>query len=84
VLRRHEQAQHARLHKKLRVDGPEGAGRVTVALDIVPDDDDPYAVLSATDDAGESLASVRVAADFRLNEASASRWVENGFRKPGG
>jgi hypothetical protein len=84
VLRRHEQAQQARLHKKLRVDGPEGAGRVTIALDIVPDDDDPYAVLSAADEAGESLASVRVPADFRLTEASAGRWVENGFRKPGG
>ena len=84
VVRRHEQALHARLHKQLRVDGPEGMGRITVTLDIVPDDDDPYAVLSAQDEAGESLASVRVAADYRLNEASASRWVENGFQRPRG
>ena len=84
VLRRHEQQLQSRLHKQVRVDAPEGSeGRITVALDIVPDDDDPYAVLSATDEAGASLASVRVAADYRLNEASASAWVANGFRKPG-
>jgi hypothetical protein len=81
VLRRHEQQLHARLHKQVRVDGPDG--RITVALDIVPDEDEPYAVLSATDAAGESLASVRVAADHRFNETTASAWVAQGFGRPG-
>jgi len=81
VLRRHEQQLHARLHKQVRVDRPDG--RVTVALDIVPDEDEPYAMLSATDAAGESLASVRVRADYWLSDASASAWVEQGFGRPG-
>jgi len=58
-------------------------GRLRVTLDIVPDDDDPHALLAAHDAAGERLAEVRVGAGFRLNAASAAAWVENGFRKPG-
>ena len=80
VLRRHEQQLHARLHKRLTVAAQ--AGTITVMLDIVPDDDDAYAVLSASDVAGEPLASVRVAAGFRLDAASASAWIESGFNKP--
>lgn len=37
------------------------SARVTVCLDIVPDDDNPSATLSAQDEAGELLAQVRVA-----------------------
>jgi len=81
VIRRHEQQLHARLHKSVKVDD-SAAGRVEVLLDIVPDDDDPYAVLSARDAAGEQLAQVRVAASFRLDERSAAAWVESGFERP--
>ena len=41
VLRRHEQQLHATLHKSLRLDTANGP--LAVTLDIVPDDDDPYA-----------------------------------------
>jgi hypothetical protein len=56
---------------------------VLVTLDIVPDEDDPHAVLAAQDPYGETLASLRVKPDFRLTTASASAWIEDGFRKPG-
>ena len=80
VLRRHEQQLHAQLHKSLRVDTPDG--RLEVLLDIVPDEDNPYALLSARDEHGEQIAQVRVPANFRLSESSASAWVENEFRRP--
>ena len=80
VLRRHEQALHAKLHKNVRVSTDDGP--VTVKLDIVPDEDDAYAILAAVDQYGEELASVRVRPDFKLTPGSASDWIENGFRKP--
>ena len=80
VLRRHEQQLQAQMHQHVVVDGD--AGRITVTLDIVADDDDPYAVLSATHAAGDTLAQVRVSAGFRLNTGSASRWIADEFRRP--
>ena len=58
------------------------SGRVTVLLDIVPDDDNPYATLSAQDEGGDTLAEVRVAAGFVLNRHTAQAWVDAGFEKP--
>jgi hypothetical protein len=80
VLRRHEQQLHAQLHKSLFVGS--ASGRVNVTLDIVPDEDDPHALLTAHDAAGGTLARVRVAAGFKLSAASAGAWVDDGFRKP--
>ena len=80
VLRRHEQQRAAQLHRETEVDTPEG--RVTVTLDIVPDDDDPYAMLAARDVSGTELARQRVSAGWRLTGASAARWVEAGFPRP--
>jgi hypothetical protein len=81
VLRRHEQQLHAQLHRSLYLMGANG--RVNVTLDIVPDDDDPHAILAAFDADGEPLARVRVAATYKLNQASGLAWIENEFRKPG-
>ena len=80
VLRRHEQHLAAQLHRETEVDTPEG--RVTVTLDIVPDEDDPYATLAAHDVFGTSLASQRVSAGYRLTAAAAARWVEAGYPRP--
>jgi hypothetical protein len=80
VLRRHEQALHAKLHKNVRVTTDDGP--VTVKLDIVPDEDDAYAILAAVDQYGDELASVRVRPDFKLTATSATDWIESGFRKP--
>ena len=80
VLRRHEQQLHSQLHKSLVVHGE--VGRLTITLDIVPDEDDPHALLGAIDAWGESLAQVRVSAGFHLTSASAGKWIAAGFRKP--
>ncbi|WP_420997794.1 hypothetical protein ACKI2N_020700 [Cupriavidus sp. 30B13] len=80
VLRRHEQQLHAMLHKSVLVD--TDTARIAVTLDIVPDEDNPYAVLRARDELGEELAQVRVSPAFRLSKASAAAWIENEYRRP--
>ena len=80
VVRRHEQQLHALLHKsvKLSMDGDS----IEVALDITPDDDAPYAVLSAHDRFGEYLGRVTVDAGFKLNDRTAEAWVRQGYKAP--
>ncbi|CAB3745676.1 hypothetical protein [Paraburkholderia humisilvae] len=80
VLRRHEQQLHAQLHKQVWVDTADD--RISVTLDIVPDDDDPHALLAAENASGETLANVRVAPTFKLSTRSASDWIESGYAKP--
>jgi sulfur carrier protein ThiS len=79
-VRRHEQQLHAELHQSVTVTA--ASARVTVNLDIVPDEDNPYATLSAYDEVGDLLAEVRTAASFKLSRASAERWAASNFEKP--
>ncbi len=79
-VRRHEQQLHASLHQSITVSA-RGA-RVTVSLDIVPDEDNPHAVLRAEADDGQELAQLRVAASFKLTRASATAWAESDFAPP--
>ncbi len=81
VLRRHEQQAAAERHRSVTVSA--AAGRVTVRLDIVADDDEPYAVLSAFDATGDELARVKVEAGFRLDARTASAWIDRDFARPG-
>jgi hypothetical protein len=81
VLRRHEQQLHAQLHKKITVD-VQGTS-YSITLDIVPDEDEPYALLAAHDTEGAQLAQVQVAPTFKLNRDTATAWVNNDFRRPG-
>lgn len=80
VLRRHEQQLHATLHKSVWVQA--ASGRVQVTLDIVPDEDDAHALLTALDAGGGQIAQVRVAAGHKLNSSTAAAWVDGGFAKP--
>lgn len=80
VLRRHEQQLHAMLHKSTVVS--TGGAELKVTLDIVPDEEHPYALLSAFDEVGERIAQVRVAASFKLSPDSAATWIANEFRAP--
>jgi len=80
VLRRHEQQLHAQLHRSTVVTTADGQLKVT--LDIVPDEDHPYALLTAIDEMGERVAQSRVEPTFKLSPASAMAWVENDFRAP--
>src|SRR3978361_1060982 len=68
VIRRHEQAVHAAMHKQFQVATDDG--RVLVTLDIVPDEFDPHALLAAQDEFGEQIAQVKVRPDFKLTMAS--------------
>ena len=79
-VRRSEQQLHATLHQSVMVNGQNG--RVTVFLDIVPDEDNPYAMLSAQDEGGEVLTEVRVAAGFKLNRQTAQAWVDAEWAQP--
>ena len=83
-VRRSEQQRHAELHQSLevtaRIVGQDT--RVTVSLDITPDEENPSAQLSATDDGGDLLAQLKVPPSFKLNRASAVAWAEGGFVKP--
>ncbi|WBX90597.1 hypothetical protein [Achromobacter mucicolens] len=81
VLRRHEQQLHATLHKSVKIDAAEG--RLTVKLDIVPDEDEPYATLSAYDELGEQLAQIRVPPTYKLNVQRAWDWAAGGFGREG-
>jgi hypothetical protein len=80
VIRRHEQALHAAMHKQFQI--ATDTGRVLVTLDIVPDEFDPHALLAAQDEFGEQIAQVKVRPDFKLTMASAGAWVDNEYRKP--
>ena len=78
---RHEQQRRAMLHKEVTVQGEDDQD-VSVTLDIVPDEFEPYAQLKAFDPYGELLAEAKVSAGFKLNKASAERWVASGFERP--
>lgn len=80
VLRRHEQHLYALLHKNITVSTEDGP--VEVRLEIVPDDYEPHAILSAHDALDAMLAEVRVNAAFKLDRRSAAAWVESGFLPP--
>ncbi len=79
-VRRHEQQLHAELHRSVTVTA--NSQRVTVLLDIEPDEENPSAVLTAQREDGQRLAQIKVAPSFNLNRASATAWAENDFAKP--
>jgi hypothetical protein len=76
-VRRHEQQLHATLHRQIEI--AHAGGRVSVTLDIDPDEENPSALLRATDAAGEVLGEAPVSPCFKLTRASASAWAEAGF-----
>ena len=80
VIRRHEQALHAAMHKQFHVTAD--AGRVLVTLDIVPDEFDPHALLAAQDEFGEQIAQLKLRPDFKLTMAVATSWVAAEYAKP--
>ncbi len=83
-VRRHEQQLHASLHQSITITCSATAARITVLLDIVPDEEHPHAMLSAEDVQGEQLAQFQVAPSFKLSRTSAQAWADGGFAKPAG
>ncbi len=80
VVRRHEQHLQALHHKTEWVETERG--RVLVKLDVVVDEDDPHALLSAQDAEGQQFAKWRVGAGYKLNARSALAWAEKEFARP--
>lgn len=78
---RQEQQLRAAHHQSITVNAQSGQLRVT--LEIVPDEDDPHALLRAHAADDDLLAQVRVGPGFKLSRASANAWIADGFRKPG-
>jgi hypothetical protein len=76
-VRRHEQQLHATLHQQIEI--THGGERVTVSLDIEPDEENPSATLRALDASGDLLAQVRVPPSYKLTRASAGAWAEAGY-----
>ncbi|MBA3774499.1 MAG: hypothetical protein H0X13_19015 [Ramlibacter sp.] len=76
-VRRHEQQLHASLHQSIAI--THKGERVSVTLDIEPDEENPSAVLRATHASGEPIAQARVAPSFKLTRASAGAWADAGF-----
>ena len=81
VVRRHEQHLQALHHKTEWIETAQG--RVLVKLDVVPDEDDPHAMLSAQDANGQELARWRVVASYKLNARSALAWADKEFARAG-
>jgi hypothetical protein len=78
VLRRHEAAAHARLHRSITCAGAAGQ-RWRADFDIQPDEDDPHAILGVFDLAsGELVRRGRAGVAFKLTEASIHRFVRTG------
>ncbi|MBC3807368.1 hypothetical protein H8K52_08425 [Undibacterium seohonense] len=78
-VRRHEQQLHASLNKSLMLNGDDADYKIS--LQIIPDEDDPHAYLSAFDANGEQLARIKVRPDFKLNQTSALKWLQQDFAR---
>ena len=78
VLRRHELALHARLHRSGNCLSEDGY-RWRADLDIQQDEDDPHALLSVFDELSSALVRTgRVGAGFKLTEANVRKFVRSG------
>ena len=80
VLDRSARQHDAAMNKRLAI---AWEGRwYDVTLELVPDEYEPYAVLSAVDDGGQVVAKHRVAANYKFNRDLANDWVRGGFSAP--
>lgn len=77
-LARAENNRRAQLHKNLSYTREDGT-RIRADLDIVPDEDDPHAILTCiTEPTMERLYKGRVAPNFRLTLAAVERQMRGG------
>lgn len=78
VLRRHEAALHAKLHRSIICISETGE-RLRADLDIQLDEDDPHAILSVTEElTREVLRRGRASPAFKLNEKAVQRFLRTG------
>lgn len=81
TLERQAHQLHVALHQRVALS--LGDKRWDFTLDVVPDEYEPHALLSAIDESGERIAQERVLPDFKLTQATARAWIEAGFRHVG-
>src|SRR5882757_5157499 len=75
VLRRHEAALQARLHRSFTCTSDTGQ-RLRVDFDIQPDEDDPHAILSVVDEqTSEVVRRGRASPSFKLSEKTVQRFL---------
>lgn len=78
VVRRHEHALHARLHRSISCGGESGQ-RLRADLAVQQDEDDPHAILTVTEEqTGETVRQGRVHPATKLTEASVQRFLRTG------
>jgi hypothetical protein len=80
VLDRSARQLDAALKKRLSI--AWGGKWFEVVLELVPDEYDPHALLSATDDAGHVVAKYQVATGFKFTREVANAWAQGGFLEP--
>lgn len=80
VLDRSERQRDAALTKRLSI--AWDARWFDVRLQVVPDEYDPHALLTAVDDQGQTVASYRVAPNFKFTRDTMNAWVRAGFPQP--
>jgi len=78
VVTRHAASERARLHRSFRIEDHR-FGALRIALDVVPDEDDPHALLTAWDGSGDRIAERRVVASFALTSRKAADWAASDF-----
>jgi len=80
---RHEQQLQASLHQSIaiiaKMPGSHHDSHVIVKLDVEPAEEEPSAILTAIDEAGQLLAQMRVPPNYKLTRTRAEAWVEGGF-----
>jgi hypothetical protein len=78
VMRRHEAAAHARMHRSITCTSASGQ-RLRANLDIQEDEDDPHALLSVIDELTSTVVrSGRASSAFKLTEATVQRFLRTG------
>jgi hypothetical protein len=78
ILKRHEQAARERLHRTFNYSDDEGR-RIRADLDVVPDDDDPHAILAIFDEGEDvELRRGRVSPAFKLTAQAVQRYLRTG------
>jgi hypothetical protein len=80
VLDRSARQRDAALRKQLDI--AWGGKWFKVTLEQVPDDYEPRATLSATNEAGEVVARYTVAPNFKFTRDTANAWAQGGFEEP--
>lgn len=82
VLDRSARQRDAALKRKLEI---AWEGRwYSVTLEVVPDEYEPHAVLSAADETGHTVASFHVPPGFKFTRDAMNAWAQGGFAEPVG